>query len=103
MVGVQPYGATAGKVTAGSYRVSHFAKELWRWLRIGVHEDKPVTFRGGCAGISRAANLVDRFENDLRALLACQRRGGIRRVVIANDQFGGPTKFVKRFAGPFDV
>ena len=55
------------------------------------------------AAIPGAGDLIDRFENNLRPGVAGHGGGAVGRVVVANDQFGGPAAARKRGCGRADA
>jgi len=91
MLCVQLYRSTAGNAPSRNNLVRHFAEQRRVWIRVRVHEDKPVAAGRRGAAISRASDLIDRLKDNLRSGGACDLRRSIRGVVVANDQLGLPS------------
>src|SRR6185436_7656597 len=61
---IQLHRHAAGKTSAGNNLLRHIAKQFPVRLRIRIHKDEPVAGSCGCAGVSRASDLIDGFEHD---------------------------------------
>ena len=72
-------------------------------MRVGIHEQEPVPRGGFGPAISSAGDLVDRFEDDHCAGGTGDIGCFIGGIVVANDEFGFPTAFVKSAQGSVDV
>src|SRR6185436_170984 len=64
-------------------------------MGVGIDEHEPVAGGRAGAGIARAGDLVDWLEHNLCAFAARDLRGVIGGVVVADDDFSGPTALVK--------
>lgn len=88
---VQAHRATPSQAPAQFHLRRHFGKQLHRRVRVGIDENKPVSRRGCRPGITGAGDLIDRFKNHGCARGARDFGGGVRGIVIANDQFRFPS------------
>ena len=72
-------------------------------MRISIHKNQPVAGGRRRAGISRAANLVDRLEHDGRTRPARDLRRAVGGIIVAHDEFNFPTALRERARRRFDL
>ena len=83
--------AAAGKASAGFYLRGHVVEKRGAGVSVGVDENEPVAGGGAGSAIAGAADLVEGFKDDARARGPGDFRGAVGGVVVADDEFGGPS------------
>ena len=91
VAGFEADGAAAGEALAGGDLRGDVIEERGAGVRVGVDEDEPVAGGGAGAAIARAADLVDGLKDDLGAGGPGDFRGAVGGVIVADDEFGGPS------------
>jgi len=89
--GFETDGAAAGEALAGGDLRGDVVEERGAGVRVGVDEDEPIAGGGAGATIARAADLVDGLEDDPGAGGPGDFRRAVGGVVVAHDEFGGPS------------
>lgn len=89
--------ASTGKDPTGLNRLEDQGQEGWGRDGVGVEEQDPLPVRSCGSGIACTADHVDRFKDDAGAVSPGNFRGAIRRVVVADDDLGGPGALMKGF------
>jgi len=87
---IERHGGAAGEDFAGGNLVCDIGEEGAGGMRVGIDEDEPVAGGGGGAGIAGAADLVEGFEDDVRAGGAGDLGGAVGGVVVADDELKFP-------------
>lgn len=93
---VQPHRGTSGDDVAGMDGFGHVGKQFRARMRIGIHKDEPIAACCGCTGITGSPDLVERFEDNLRASAAGNFRSAVSGIVVAHDEFKLPATLLER-------
>ena len=100
---LDPQARASGQAAARLDLHGHVREQFRGGIRVGVNEEQPIPERRLGGRVAGAPNLVDRLEDDPRAADTRQFGGVIRRIVVANDQFGFPAQIQKGLGRRLDA
>jgi len=92
---VQAQRAAARDRFSFCYFPRDIREEFRARTRISIDEDQPIAGGRSGSAVSRAGNLIDRLENNIRSTGAGNFCGPISRIVVANNHFSLPAHAMK--------
>ena len=99
VVAVHADGGSTRQNPARLNRFNQGIEEFDGRLRVGIDEQQPVAGRYRGSRIAGAGDHVDGLKDDLGSVLPGNVRGGIRRVVVADNNLRGPLHSIKGSPG----
>ena len=103
MIAIEFNGAAAGNAFAGGDLFGDAFKKSRTGVGIGIDKNEPIAGSGGCAGVSGAGDLVDRFKDHVCSGSTGDFRGFVRGIVVADDEFRFPAALMEGGKGGVDV